>query len=333
MTDRIIDALVYLGQKLQSPEDHIEIRASIEKSIDNNPWFDKPSIDYALRAISQWLTMPILQDFVSGYKIKSNPKRIGVISAGNIPAVGFHDMLTVLLSNNIYVGKTSSKDEDLLPMMGRILIEYDEALEERICFAEERLPEVDAIIATGSDNANMYFQYYFSKYPNIIRHSRTSISVIGENPVDYPALVSDILTHKGLGCRNVTKLYLPKDYDFKPLIDALQTHAYLLDHNKYRNNYDYHKAIYLMNSIPFYDATTALLLENETIHSPVSVIHYTHYDSLDQVRDIIHSHQDQLQCVVSSEDIEGSMSFGKSQSPLITDFADNIDTMKFLTEL
>jgi hypothetical protein len=334
MKSNIIKAFAILGKQLsEASTNEILIKAS-ELSTKENTWFNKQSIDYALKAVSSWLKEDVLIEFTDKYEFNNNPKRVAVICAGNIPMVGFHDMMCVVLSGNIFYGKLSHSDKYLLPAIADILIQIEPLIKDRIIFEEDTLKDFDAVIATGSNNTSRYFDYYFKKYPNIIRHSRSSIAVLDNSSIDYSLLISDILTHKGLGCRNVTKIYIPNDFDFSPLIKASQEYSYLLDHNKYRNNYDYHKAIFIINNISFIDTGVLLLLEAKELFSAVSVLNYEFYDNIQTLTDKIELEKENIQCVVSNiSSIEKAIPIGKAQEPSIDDFADNIDTMLFLESL
>lgn len=334
MKSIIIKAFAILGKQLsEASTNEILIKAS-ELSTKENTWFDKQSIDYALKAVSSWLKEDVLIEFTDKYEFNNNPKRVAVICAGNIPMVGFHDMMCVVLSGNIFYGKLSHSDKYLLPAIADILIQIEPLIKDRIIFEEDTLKDFDAVIATGSNNTSRYFDYYFKKYPNIIRHSRSSIAVLDNSSIDYSLLISDILTHKGLGCRNVTKIYIPYDFDFSPLIKASQEYSYLLDHNKYRNNYDYHKAIFIMNNISFIDTCVLLLIEAKELFSAVSVLNYEFYDNIQTLTDKIELEKENIQRVVSNiSSIEKAIPIGKAQEPSIDDFADNIDTMLFLESL
>lgn len=338
MKSKIISAFSTLNKSLNEGIKNEKLSKAIKQTCEENPWFDIKSVEYALKSLSSWLDKETLIEFTNHYSFSQNPKTVAVICAGNIPAVGFHDMLCVLLSGNKFQGKLSSNDKYLLPAIGELLIEEEPLLKERIEFIEGKIKNFDAVIATGSNNTSRYFNYYFEKYPHIIRHSRTSIAIIDNketiNPQDYSLLISDILTHKGLGCRNVSKIYIPKQFDFTPLVEATKEHSYLLDHNKYRNNYDYHKAIFIMNNIPFIDSGTLIFFEFQELFSPVSVLHYEYYENIDNVTKNIEQEKENIQCIVSNnKTIQNSIPFGKAQEPTIYDFADNIDTMAFLNTL
>lgn len=338
ITERIM-AFCNLGEKITN---HLKgdkndlLQESIDKSIINNTWFTNDFINFSLRSIASFLQKEKLEKWIAKYPLKtedSAPKKIAVIMAGNIPVVGFHDFLCVLISGNIFIGKLSSKDQFLLPALAKILIESDSRLKDCIKFTEARLSEFDAVIATGSDNTSRYFQYYFGKHPNIIRKNRKSIAILSgdETPQDLDKLADDVFLYFGLGCRNVSKLYIPKDYDFSLLIQAFQKYKHLSQNTKYANNLEYNKAVLIINKKPFIDAGFFLLNETTELSSPVSVINFEKYDSVPVLNNIIELNKESLQCVISKNpQIVQAIGFGKAQTPEIYDYADGVDTMEFL---
>lgn len=331
---KIINALSDLASFLNCPNEKLNV--AIDLSVKENPWFDRDSVYLALKALAKWLNKEVLEEFCDRYDFTDNPKTVAVICAGNIPAVNFHDLLCVLLSGNRALLKLSSLDNKLIPAIVEELVEIEPEIRDRVLFAEGKIEGFDAVIATGSNNTSRYFNYYFSKYPHIIRHSRSSIAVIGNRDIDYKGLMTDVLTHKGMGCRNISKLFVPRGFDFMPFVEASKDYAFLMDHNKYRNNYDYHKAIFIMNNVAFVDSGALLMMENKDIFSPVSVLNYEFYDDLKCVEDMIEMDKDNIQCVVSDIKFVGGMKtigFGKAQQPEIYDYADNVDTMLFLNGL
>lgn len=330
MKSKIINVFSNLAPILENPTN--ELLMAVEKSLMDNKWFEKRDILFSLKAIAKWLNKNTLEEFCERYEFNSNPKNIAIICAGNIPAVGFHDFLCVILSGNKALCKLSSSDNHLLPAIAKHLIGIEPELKERIAFIDGKLEGFDAVIATGSNNTSRYFNYYFSKYPNIIRHSRSSLAIIQNSQIDYNLLMSDILSHKGLGCRNIKKIFIPNGFDFTPLIKASQEYSHLLDHNKFRNNYDYHKAIFIMNNIEFIDTGILLLRQSKEGFSPVSLLNYEYYDSIEQVEKELEIEKENIQCVVSDIKKIGNFTtvpFGKAQEPEIDDFADNVDTMLF----
>lgn len=340
MKNKIISAFSEIGDKLSKGINNQELLLAAKKSVDDNPWFDIDSIDSALKSISNWLSTKTLIEFTNNYLFAQKPKTIAVICAGNIPAVGFHDMLCVLLSGHKLLCKLSSQDKHLLVQISEFLFQQEPSLRDRIEFTEDKIKNFDAVIATGSNNTTRYFDYYFGSYPNIIRHSRSSIGVIVEEnkpntiPPNYSLLVADILTYKGLGCRNVSKIYVPEKFDFTPLIEASKAYESYLNHNKYRNNYDYYKTIYIMNNIKFIDSGIISIIENKSLFSTVSVLHYEYYKEIEDVIKEIEMEKENIQCVVSnSKLIPNAIEIGEAQNPKIYEFADNVDTMKFLNSL
>lgn len=309
---------------------------TIIKAKVKNQWFSPENSKLALSAWADELTAEKLNAWLKNYSISEiPPKSIGIIMAGNLPLVGFHDLITVLLSGNKALVKASSDDNELMPFIINKLIEIEpefDALIERV----EKLIRPDAVIATGSNNTARYFEAYFDKYPNIIRKNRNSVAVItgDETEEDLKLLADDLFMYFGLGCRNVTKLYLPKGFDVNRIFAGIFHYSEIGFHNKYGNNYDYYRAIYMLNKEPFLENGFAILRENANLGSPVAVINYEFYDNLENLKQELNTVEDKIQCVVSLENvISNSVGFGKSQKPALHDYADGVDTMKFLIEL
>jgi hypothetical protein len=296
-----------------------------------NQWFTPGNVIKALTAIANELTENNLTKWTDAYPSlseESSPHRIGVIMAGNIPLVGFHDFLSVLITGNNIIAKTSSKDSQLIVFLSDLLCKINPGFREKVEFTEGNLKNFDAVIATGSDNSSRYFEYYFSKYPNIIRKNRNSIGIIEGNETDEQVLKlgDDIFSYFGLGCRNVSKLYLPKGYDLTSMTKNWSHFEDVIRHTKYANNYDFNKAVYLVNREAFFDTGHLLLKEDTRISSPVSVLFYEYYESQHAVKQITELLNDKIQCVVGKFGVP----FGEAQSPHLWDYADGIDTIEFL---
>ena len=249
------------------------------------------------------------------------------MNAGNIPFVGFHDFLCMLISGNNYIGKNASDDTLLLPWIAEELIKIEPKFKERISFVE-KLKDMDAVIATGSNNTARYFEYYFSKYPHIIRKNRNAVAVLtGDEPKEELNLLGeDIFRYFGLGCRNVSKLYVPRGYNFNGFFEAMFSYSQVMQHNKYMNNYDYNRAVFLMRQIPFLENNFLIIREDASIPSPISVVHYEFYDEAEKLKENLAEHKEQIQCIVGRDYIP----FGQGQSPALWDYADGVDTMAFL---
>ena len=327
-----------LGEKLTSylkngfPAEFTEV---ITKSSQYNTWFTEDNIKFSLNAISKLLTSENLVKWVSSYEFKNNEqKKVAVVMAGNIPLVGFHDFLSVLISGNIFIGKLSSQDKFLLPAIADELIKLEPSFKNFISFTEERLSDFDTVIATGSDNSSRYFEYYFEKYPHIIRSNRNSIAILtgNESVEDLELLSDDIFMYFGLGCRNVTKIFIPENYDLPSFIEILSKSSNKLAfHNKYLNNYEYNKSIFLINQVKHLDSGFCLLKEDASIPSPIAVLHYEYYKNIDDVLKIISKNRDKIQCLVSKTIYtDYTVPFGKSQQPELWDYSDGVDTLKFL---
>jgi len=329
-----INAFAQLGgyiENLTSEElEELQARAAAE-----NPWFTPDNVKSALDGITMFLNKQKLEDWVTKYTIKDKNKIVGIVMAGNIPLVGFHDLLAVVISGNIAKVKLSSKDSSLIRHLVAKLTTFNNEIENKIIYADQ-LKQIDAIIATGSDNSSRYFEYYFAKYPNIIRKNRTSVAILDKtcDKNDFRALGDDIFKYYGLGCRNVSKLYVPNAYNFDAFFEALSPFESVKHHHKYNNNYDYNKSIYLVNGEPHLDNGFLLLKEDVGLVSPISVLFYESYVNEEHLRGLLETNRDKIQCVVSKEGQHPqSFPFGQAQYPSLTDYADGIDTMKFLTEL
>ncbi len=301
-----------------------------------NTWFTPESIQSAFAAWGKVLTLDKIEQWITGRALSpKTAQRIGLIMAGNIPLVGLHDLLTVLISGNEAHIKYSSQDRALMSAVVRQLIEINPAFRERIKVIE-MLNDVDAIIATGSDNSARYFKHYFSKYPHIIRQNRVSVGIIKGNETEeqFAKIGQDAFQYFALGCRNVSKVFVPKGFELPKLIKSLEGFSQILDHHKYRNNYDYNKSIYLVNREPHLDSGFFMMRESEELVSPISVIFYETYESEAALDLKLSAHRDKIQCMVSADAwYEGSLDFGEAQTPELWDYADGVDTLEFLAEL
>ena len=327
------------GQYEGLTKQQVNLLLQVKKSGIENGWFSKQMVRSAFEGITKMLDEAQLKQWLEPYSqniaIEKEPKEIGIIMAGNIPAVGFHDLLCVLLSGNTAVIKTSSDDALLIPSIAKLLISIDASLSERITILESSRSKYDAVIATGSNNSARYFEQYFGKYPNIIRKSRTSVAILTgeETEQEIEGLARDLFTYYGLGCRNVSKLLVTNNHDVQKLLDGLIKYSsYLKNNSKYQNNFDYNKSIYIINKVLFLDGGTFLFKEDENLHSPISVTFYQRFKSIDEIESYIERNRDEIQCVVSSQKSRGVV-FGEAQNPKVWDYADKVDTMKFLLEL
>jgi hypothetical protein len=308
-----------------------KLNSVIQKQQFINSWFTPGNVREALYAIATELTEENLLRWVSAYpelEQKMDPIKVGLIFAGNIPMAGFHDFLSVLMSGNSLVAKTSSKDPDLIPLLGEILCDFEPEFSKRIEFAQGILSGFDAVIATGSNNSSRYFEYYFGKYPNIIRKNRNSLAVLkgDENSKELTSLGKDIFTYFGLGCRSVSKLYVPQGYNISSLTDYWNDYSSTINHSGYANNYDYNKAIYLVNRQKFHDSGFLLMKEEDKLASPVSVLYYEFYSDDKELRRKTEQINSSIQCIIGRE----YTPFGHAQSPHLWDYADEIDTIEFL---
>ncbi len=334
--EKRIAAISQLGDYLLNNDG--ELQNLIESAKHKNAWFTPTEVQKAVVANGKMLNTQDLNNWLSAYQIRfENPKKVGLILAGNLPLVGFHDVLAVLLTGNIALIKLSSQDDNLIPFLLKKLGEIEPEFKNQIQFVQ-KLEDFDAVIATGSNNSSRYFDYYFSKVPNIIRKNRNSIALLtgNESKEELHLLGKDIFDYYGLGCRNVAKFLVPKDYNFIPFFEAIEPFNEILNHHKYQNNYDYNKSIYLINKNKHFDNGFLLVTESDKITSPLSAVFYQEYDSLKDAVDYIQTEKENIQIVVTNSDVElptAKASFGESQSPKLWDYADGVDTIAFLTAL
>lgn len=300
-----------------------------------NGWFTQEFVQMAIKDWSEALQVDRLNEWLKPYEIKEylTQKRVGVVMAGNLPLVGFHDYLSVLLSGHQLVAKLSSDDAHLLPLLNKILAVVAPDLAAQAHFTKDQLKNFDAVIATGSNNTARYFEYYFAKYPHIIRKNRNGIAVLDgeETEEELLGLAKDMMSYFGLGCRSVSKLYIPKGYEFKSFFKALERFQHFEMHSKYYNNYEYNKAIYLVNKQMHRDNGFLLLKEDSSFASPISVLHFEEYTSLSELKLLLELKKDEIQCIIGHP--EEFFNFGEGQHPALYDYADGVDTMAFLTDL
>lgn len=348
-------AFIRLGSilnKVQVIEDEVYIKDFLTQSERNafyllqdscltttyrNAWFTIDSVYQAIDGISKMLSEESLLNWLSNYSLlNESPKKVAVILAGNIPAVGFHDFLCVLMSGHHFIGKLSSADSVLLPAISKLLIAIEPDFEPLISFSEGMISGFDAVIATGSNNSSRYFDHYFGKYPHIIRSNRNSIAVLTGNETENQrmGLADDVFSYFGLGCRNVSLLYVPESYNFSPLLEVFSRRFDASQHSKYMNNYEYNKALFLINQTAHFDNGSVLLKQDTALNTAVSVLNYQYYSDFQTVIMSIEANKSKIQCVVSDFGlIEGSVAFGQTQFPKVSDYADGTDTMKMLLSI
>jgi len=311
----------------------LELQSAKENANRQNSWFEPPFTDLAINNIAtEFLDAEKLENWISAYdipKIQVTPKTVGLTMAGNIPLVGFHDWLTIFISGHKQRIKPSSKDEILISHIIQTLVKWEPAVA-NFMKIDYTLKGCDAYIATGSNNSSRYFEYYFAKYPHIIRKNRTSLAVLSgkETPEMLEALADDILLFFGLGCRSVSKLMVPENYNFEMLLKTLKKYEWMKDHHKFRNNFDYNLSLHLLNNQFYMTNDVVLLIEKESLFSPISQINYTFYNPLQAVNVALPS-EDSLQCMCG----EGGVPFGQAQRPSLSDYADGVDTMQFACSL
>lgn len=336
-----ISSFIRFGRKISlllSTHDHA-LADVMQQAFAANAWFTIENQQYALDRIASMLEEDAIRNWAASYDIpqRTHPFKVGVVMAGNIPLVNFHDFLSVLITGHVFVGKLSTTDAILLPFMAKLLVEDDNRWADFVLFTDAKLSNMDAVIATGSDNTSRYFEYYFSKYPHIIRRNRTSVGFLtsSETTESIALIGNDVFRYFGLGCRNVSKIYVPDSYDITQLFEAFSCHQYIINHHKYHNNYDYQKAINLINKFPFYDSGWMLMKYSDDLFSPVSMLYIESYNDTNELISKILSVADKIQCVVGEGQLEGISVIrpGESQSPSLTDYPDGVDVVQFLLNL
>jgi len=331
------NALAALGSFLTDPESAPELESWANQAYFKNNWFTPENVLFSLKAIGDTLLQPqALRNWAESYDPAGIRQKVGVVMAGNIPAVGFHDALCVLISGHHLMVRPSSDDYVLIRLLLDKLCQIEPAFRECIVFVE-RINEAEAYVATGSDNTARYFEYYFARKPHVIRKNRTSVAVLTgeESPDQLAAFGEDIFRYFGLGCRNVSKVWVPSGYGFSALYEALEPYrARMADHHKYFNNYEYNKSVLLVNGAAHFDNGFLLIQKNESLVSPLSVLYYDEYVSREEVSEALTRTPDKIQCVVSAPGtgIPG-VPFGQSQRPGLYDYADGVDLMRFLSKL
>ncbi|MDO3694874.1 acyl-CoA reductase [Wenyingzhuangia sp. chi5] len=308
----------------------------IKRAEEYNSWFTQNNVLFAFDSWAKTLTKKNIDQWLQEYNVPStNHKTIAVIMAGNIPLVGFHDFLCVAITGNKVLAKLSSNDKHFIPLIAKYLEYIEPSFKGTFTFTEEKLQNYDAVIATGSNNTARYFDYYFGKHPHIIRKSRNSVAVLDGNETheQLENLSDDIFRYYGLGCRNVSKIFVPRNYDFDKLFKAVYKHKDILNYTKYANNYDYNKAVYLMSLFDIKENGFLMLKEDKSYASPIASLFYEFYDDFDALKIKLKDESDKIQCITSELNIEDSVKFGQTQVPKLWNYADNVDTVNFLITL
>ena len=326
----------YINNNLESLEKN-KFDKAINESILHNSFFSKKNILKSLLSWSNVLTKKSIDDFLSNYLIKNKKreKKIAIIMAGNIPLVGFHDFFCVIISGNFAVIKLSSKDSHLFKFILSFLVKENPDFSTKFDVVENKLQIFDAVIATGNNISANQFELYFKKYPKIIRRNRHSIAILNGNETkkEIELLANDIFYYYGLGCRNVSKIFIPNNYNLDILFKSFVLWNEVINKNSYSNNYNYYRAIYLLNKEVFFDNGFVLLKESEKIGSPVGTIYFEYYKSDNQIKEMIKKNNEKIQCIVSNNNYPKTIKFGETQMPNLNDFADDIDTFNFLLKL
>lgn len=335
--EKRIEALVYLGKQLEDYSD--ELQAAIKYAHLKNGWFTVENIDRALQGIkNSFLQKNQLHQWASHYALQKEvkPKTIALILAGNIPLVGFHDLLSVFITGHQAQVKLSEKDKYLLPFLVKLMATAYPEVTQYFNFTE-KLESFDAVIATGSNNSARYFETYFGKYPHIIRKNRNAVAIINghESAEELAGIATDVFTYFGLGCRNVSKLYVPENYNFEPLLEKMHEHNRVVLNSKYKNNFDYNYTLLILNKVPYLANGCILLTENQSLQSRIAGLHYEYYQDQGILLEELNARKEEIQCIVSTKPIGDLrvISPGEAQSPRLMDYADGVDTIQFLLSI
>ena len=334
MKQQNINNLVRLGELLSKTEQFNDI---FEKAEQQNSWFTRANVIFAFKSWSEALSKNNVQQWLSQYQLPqtTSPKKILIIMAGNLPLVGLHDLLCVLVTGHKAIVKLSSNDCVLLPYLITQMKTFAPEWTEAVTFTDDKVTEYDAVIATGSNNTARYFEYYFGKKPHIIRKNRHSVAVLTgkETPEELFALGKDIFLYYGLGCRSISKLFVPKGYDFNLLFQAIYPYKDIIQEQKYANNYDYNKAVYLMSLFQLLENGFLLLKEDEHYGSPIATLFYEYYTDVASLKEKLTTDAEKIQCVVAHNFTTEEVAFGETQTPQLWDYADGVDTLNFLLKL
>lgn len=349
--EKRIQSFVKLGQFLSqfnrneiSKKENIEFndlffdgfKHQLKLAEENNSWFTKENLLFSCESWANALSYDNISKWIVNESLPSTSnKKVAIIMAGNIPLVGFHDFIAVLISGHSVLVKQSSNDTHLTPFLAKYLEYVNEDFKGKIEFTKEKLTDFDAVIATGSNNTARYFEYYFKNKPNIIRKNRNSVAIITgkETEEDYENLSEDVFRYFGLGCRSVSKLFVPKDYNFDSFFKGMFNKQEIINNAKYANNYDYNKAVYLMSEFDILENGFLMIKEDESYSSPIASVFYEYYENEDDLKIKLYKERDNIQCVVAKNFIENEISFGQTQHPNLWDYADGVNTLDFLSKI
>ncbi|CAL2088419.1 acyl-CoA reductase [Tenacibaculum sp. 190524A02b] len=303
---------------------------------ENNSWFTKENLLFATENWAKALTSENINQWIAKEKLGNNAaKNVAIIMAGNIPLVGFHDFLSVLIAGHSVIVKQSSNDQHLLPFLAKYLEYVTPELKGKITFTSEKLSGFDAVIATGSNNTARYFEYYFKDKPSIIRKNRNSVAILtgNETEQDFEYLSEDVFRYFGLGCRSVSKLFVPRNYNFDSFFKGMYNRHQIINNAKYANNYDYNKAVYLMSEFDILENGFLMIKEDASYASPIASVFYEYYDNTDDLKIKLHQDKEQIQCIVAKDFLDEEITFGQTQQPQLWDYADGVNTLAFLANL
>ena len=311
-------------------------KMQIARAKEFNGWFNQDNVLFSLESWSKALTNDNIEKWLSAYELnETTSKTVAIIMAGNIPLVGFHDFLCVLMSGHQVLVKLSSNDKHFIPLITKYLEYIEPEFKGKIEFTEKELNNFDAVIATGSNNTARYFEYYFGKKPHIIRKNRNTAAVLSgeESDQSLEKMANDVFRYFGLGCRSISKIFLPKAFDLDRIFKAAFPHKDIVNYERYANNYEYNKAVYLMSLFDIRENGFLMLKEDESYSSPISSLFYEYYENIEELKNKLEQDSDKIQCITSDIQELNSVPLGETQNPHLWDYADNVDTLKFLLTL
>ena len=322
-----IELFAALGRRLARFGEDAATRAVAEAACRANPWFTVGEVCRAMQALASGMLQPErLRRWLSAYPVPvPQPRNVLVVMAGNIPAVGFFDLLCVVASGHRSCWKPAAKDTVLMDYVVGELLRRDPGLPVARYDGTE---PVDAVIATGSDQAERHFRARYAGIPMLLRGTRRSVAVLSgrESAEQLAGLADDIWAYSGLGCRSVSLIFAPKETEIKLQMPDVN--------QKYKNNYTQTKSLRQMKNEPFCDLGAALLVEQSGFPKPLCEVAVARYETLDEVTAWLREHDREIQCVVTEcLPHERRAGFGRAQSPALTDWPDGVDLLAWLTNL
>ena len=319
---------------LQSAYNNTLLDRAFEDSLRLNPLFTINMQHEALKIIcKKFLNINCLHNWLTPYKelLFERESTVGIVMAGNLPLVGFHDFLVTMASGSRAQIKLSGKDR-LLPALFEMLCEINPYWRARVAFTEHLPENIDLLIATGGEEASKFFKSEYDEIPKIVRSSRSSIAILkGDETIDeLRRLSDDIFLYYGMGCRSVSTLLVPFGYTFELLIEAFKNKENAITSEDYLSAYRYQKALAAMNKSGYSDGGFYILREHSSFPPPMGVLNVLTYRNVDQINEFIDSNKLHLQCVVNRKFNNSNIEFGEAQYPSLDEYADGVNSLEFL---